>query len=61
MAKVKRGSVETADSSSSVPISEAEIQLRAYERYLARGCEDGHDLEDWLEAERALQKERRAA
>ncbi len=31
-----------------------EIQRRAWERYLLRGCEDGHDLEDWLEAEREL-------
>jgi hypothetical protein len=30
---------------------EGQIQLRAYERYEARGREDGHDLEDWLLAE----------
>jgi hypothetical protein len=28
------------------------IQTRAYELYCARGCEHGHDVEDWLEAER---------
>lgn len=27
------------------------IRIRAYERYEARGRGDGHDLEDWLEAE----------
>lgn len=25
-------------------------------RFLARGAGDGHDLEDWLQAERALQE-----
>ena len=28
-----------------------QIQLRAYELYAARGHKDGHDVEDWLEAE----------
>jgi len=32
------------------------IAQRAYERYEARGREDGHDTEDWLEAERELQQ-----
>lgn len=31
--------------------SEEEIRRRAYELYEARGRGDGHDLEDWLEAE----------
>ena len=30
------------------------IAQRAYERYVARGYEDGHDQEDWFEAEREL-------
>ena len=30
------------------------IARRAYDLYLARGCEHGHDVEDWLEAEREL-------
>jgi hypothetical protein len=30
---------------------EEQIQRRAYELYEARGREDGHDLENWLEAE----------
>jgi len=33
---------------------EEEIRRRAYEIYLARGGEPGHDLEDWLQAEREL-------
>lgn len=27
------------------------VAARAYERYVARGYVDGHDLEDWLAAE----------
>jgi Protein of unknown function (DUF2934) len=33
-----------------------EIARCAYELYLARGAEDGRDLEDWLETERQLAK-----
>ncbi len=29
---------------------EQRIRDRAYALYLQRGCEDGHDLDDWLEA-----------
>jgi hypothetical protein len=28
-----------------------QIEKRAYELYLERGCEDGHDLTDWLAAQ----------
>ena len=30
------------------------VAQRAYARYEARGREDGHDMEDWFEAEREL-------
>ena len=30
------------------------IALRAYELYRERGAINGHDLDDWLEAERAI-------
>ena len=33
---------------------EESVALRAYRRFEARGREHGHDLEDWLEAEREL-------
>ena len=36
------------------PAREQEIRRRAYELYLERGQEPGHDLEDWLQAEREL-------
>lgn len=34
--------------------SETQIQQRAYELFLERGCEHGRDVEDWLEAEKEL-------
>ena len=37
----------------SAPSPEA-IAARAHELYLARGRADGHDLDDWLQAERDL-------
>ena len=38
----------------SAPVTDADVALRAYDLYLARGCEPGHDVEDWLQAERDL-------
>ena len=32
-----------------------DIARRAYDIYLSRDCEHGHDVEDWLQAERELQ------
>jgi Protein of unknown function (DUF2934) len=37
------------------PASE-DVARRAYELFQARGCEPGHDLEHWLEAERELSR-----
>ncbi len=31
-----------------------QVSSRAYELFLARGAEHGHDLEDWIQAEREL-------
>jgi hypothetical protein len=42
----------------SVTITQEEIAQRAYALYEARGREDGHDLDDWLEAERELLEQR---
>jgi hypothetical protein len=38
-----------------------EIAREAYAIYLAKGARDGHDLDDWLEAERRLLGQRRNA
>jgi hypothetical protein len=35
-------------------ITKDDVAQRAYELFLARGRVDGHDVEDWLEAERQL-------
>ena len=35
-------------------VTESDIARRAFELYCDRGCEDGHDVEDWLTAEREL-------
>ena len=34
-----------------------QIEARAYELYLQRGCEAGHDFEDWLIAEKELKQQ----
>jgi hypothetical protein len=36
------------------------IALRAYERFVARGCVHGHALEDWLAAEADMSAEPRS-
>ena len=38
--------------------SNQQIEARAYELYLERGREDGHDVEDWLAAEKELTQRR---
>jgi hypothetical protein len=44
------------------PTSEEQIRLRAYELYEKRGKENGHELDDWLQAEaEVLGKQRKAA
>jgi DUF2934 family protein len=63
MARTKRdASKETAaDSPSqtlqnpSESIAVHDVARRAYDLYLARGREHGHDVQDWLQAERELQ------
>jgi hypothetical protein len=33
------------------------VAARAYELYVARGRQDGHDVSDWLQAEAELREE----
>jgi len=40
---------------------EEQIRRRAYELYEARGREDGHDLEDWQQAEAKIRGIQRKA
>jgi Protein of unknown function (DUF2934) len=37
-------------------VTTSDVARRAYNLYLARACEHGHDVEDWLEAERELRR-----
>lgn len=37
-----------------VNIDSQQIAEKAYQLWLDRGCEHGHDIEDWLCAEQAL-------
>jgi hypothetical protein len=43
-----------SDATKKVP-SQAEIEFLAYQIFLERGGEPGHDLADWLAAEEQLQ------
>lgn len=38
-------------------IPREKIAMRAYEKWIKRGRKDGHDQQDWLEAERELRAE----
>ena len=47
---------ETGEASVGNSAREEEIRRRAYEIYLERGEQPGRDLEDWLQAERELER-----
>jgi Protein of unknown function (DUF2934) len=60
-ADVQSGRARRPDTQTPPSVSESRpdadrIAQRAYERYEARGREDGHDMEDWFEAEQELQQ-----
>ena len=40
----------------SAPVTDRDIACRAYDLYLARGGEHGHDVDDWLQVERDLRR-----
>ena len=42
-------------------VIESDIARRAFELYCDRGCEDGHDVDDWLNAERELREASRSS
>ncbi len=50
----KAVSQEPARKSPRREVTDEEIRQRAYEIFLARGATPGHELEDWLQAEREL-------
>ena len=43
--------------SQSAHVTDKDIARRAYDLYLARDCEHGHDVDDWLQAERDLHRQ----
>jgi hypothetical protein len=64
MSRSRHKQVETADeqpiatsvTDEATEVTPEQIAERAYALYLARGAEDGHDVEDWLQAERDLRE-----
>ena len=44
----------TSDQSRGKETSSEAVQRRAYELFVARGQEPGHELEDWLQAEEEI-------
>ncbi len=44
----------TTQTGTDMDLSEEMIATRAHQRYVERGGEDGHDVEDWLAAEKEL-------
>jgi hypothetical protein len=59
--ETKRGSpsgtayvLSAAGTENEQPTTE-EVERRAYQIYLSRGGQDGHAVEDWLQAEQELQ------
>ena len=53
-------SKKQADSMPMLAPTAEEIAQRAFEIFLARGEEPGHDLDDWLQAESELLREHAA-
>ena len=52
--KTSAASGRRKSSAARLPPSQEEIARRAHEISVARGGEPGHELEDWLQAEREL-------
>jgi hypothetical protein len=42
-------------------VTDSDVARRAYDLYLGRGCEHGHDVDDWMQAERELRPSATAA
>jgi hypothetical protein len=47
---------DTGEASVANAARDKDIRRRAYEIYLERGEQAGHELEDWLQAERELER-----
>ena len=49
---------KSADKEPSASEFEERIRRRAYDLYQQRGCQNGHDTNDWLQAEAELAREK---
>ena len=47
----QKNEVSQVSNAGSPELTEEIIRQRAYELFEQRGCEPGHDLDDWLQAE----------
>ena len=56
--KKDNGAQKNAGDTTAATVDRDRLAQRAYELYLARGGEDGGDLDDWLNAERELRESR---
>ncbi len=54
MSAVAEPPAKTVATKSSKAPTEQDIAVRAHELFLQRGGEAGHEMEDWLQAEREL-------
>ena len=50
----RRRRIDRAQDLPQVSATAQDVARRAYDLFLARGCEHGHDLDDWLTAEREM-------
>jgi len=50
------GAAQTDTPDSGRAFDEGELSRRAYRKFEERGYEHGHDVEDWLDAERELRQ-----
>jgi len=50
----KRSQNRKANGSFDATALREQIETRAHEIYLSRGAEPGHELDDWLQAEREI-------
>jgi Protein of unknown function (DUF2934) len=58
MSDVRSGGMMPKQTGSPREPTHFEIAHRAFELYLARGGDHGHDVADWIEAERQLRERR---
>ena len=58
MARKTQGTMKAAGSTARKPALQEEVAQVAYELFEQRGRTSGHDVEDWLEAERIVWERR---